>query len=214
MGGSSVGFTVRHVDAVRQARALQFHLQHATKFLWPRTEEQFRKLVEDACLFAAYADDGDICAIAYLATSEHSDTYELGGIFATPACRGKGVADALVKVALAVVLAMDTPPPGAEIIAHVHKDNPDPRKLLRRNGFEHNGREERVPDHIAPPLMPRDPVDNCAVGHVFELDCASLHGVADWLSAGCGGFCVEVGPIADTLDDVVEVLRWLADGRP
>jgi GNAT superfamily N-acetyltransferase len=203
-----LSLTIAHAKAADRAEAFAFHHQNAGEFLWPRTPEQFRELVDARQLFIL-RDVGEVAGLCYVKPDEDAAQWEFGGIFVHPALRGRGAAGALGRVAISAAYQLDEP---NELIAHVHEANPDPRGLLvNQLGFVATGEQEGPPPEMAPQSMRRNE-EGLVVGDVFRFERAELAGFADWFEAFDGTLAGRGGvrtPLALT-DDLFEDLGALA----
>jgi hypothetical protein len=92
--------------------------------------------------------------------------WELGGLSISPTVQDLGLGTVLGRYALSRTIAEKRPwLSKQEIIAHVHEENPQPRGLLKRVGFEQSDRREEAPDS-APAEMKRNAAGK-VVGDVF-----------------------------------------------
>lgn len=195
-------FLIRIAFEGRQALILEFHRDHLTEYLWPRTLEEFTDLARKECLYEVLETTSgaeQLAGICYICHGNepnppHSERAEFGGIYVTTECRGLGVATALGKVAISNHFVVD--PPRGPLIGHVHEANPLPRGILQNQlGFVLTGQEIPPPEN-APASMARN--DNGdVVADLFEFRRSTLLRFADWIEEFSGS----IGPAAaSTLD--------------
>ena len=217
MGENLPRFTVRHASSAALREIHAFHVQNLTGFLFPRTEADFTKLIEDDALFEAVDDNGGRVAMCYIKPSDSdANTLEFGGVFVATTCRGTGVADALGIVAITSQLINFTSG-GVRLMAHVHELNSDPLKLMKRLGFERNG-EETVPKEHVPNGVKLNK-EGLLIGHVYDFQIKTCRTFADWLERFSGGLegpvraqaVIDVPFYRDSRSDALEALRGIAD---
>ncbi len=179
-------FVIRMAREDDTARVLQFHQEHLTPHLWPRTFAEFTKLAEDESLFQALDQTGGdetLVGLCYVMRAHEPGAVsvprdEFGGVYVADDCRKLGLASVLGTVALSNHFVWD-PPPG-RLVAHVHRDNPLPRRMLETQlGFVRAGVEVTA---AAPGGMERD-AGGGIVGDLYEFDRRALLHFADWLES-------------------------------
>jgi GNAT superfamily N-acetyltransferase len=183
-------FRIRVLREECVTEALEFHKQHLTKHLWPRTLEEFKDLVASESLHEVRETTGGserLVGICYVASGTWPETgearFEFGGIFVTDDRRGRGVASALGKAALSSHFYWNSKP--VSLIAHVHEFNEKPRGVLQNHlGFVHIGEEIPPADVVPEGLEKNDKGD--VVGHLFEFQRKQLVKFADWLAGFSG----------------------------
>ena len=167
----------------------EFHYNNINEYLWPKTEEQFRKISIDGCLLTSQIicrstnKIGALCYIDATNSPDGAQRWELGGIYVSETFRKYGIASALCRVAIITAFADDFKRKKIPLIAHVHEFNKAPRKMLKRLGFFRNGQE--IPPVTPPPNMRRNSKGE-VVGHLFEYDYARISELADWLDSFSG----------------------------
>ena len=197
----------RVVQKADAERVLEFHADHITEYLWPRTLDEFEQFARDECLFEVVRVSGEAqerVGICYVKQDVEEDNTtprrEFGGVYVLGQFRRSGVASALGKVAISNHFVWEPLRDGERMVGHVHEENMEPRGFLTNQlGFRLVGREI-PPAHLAPPNMKRNK-DGQVVGDLFEFDRLRLASFADWLE----GFSGEVegpsgAPIATSID--------------
>jgi ribosomal protein S18 acetylase RimI-like enzyme len=160
-------FVFRQIPSTAAKEAFAFHVAFPTKgFIWLRSEAELQRYSNDGEVFAVWhAGSAEIVGICYVTLDGDRNRWELGGLSVSSKVQDLGLGTVLARYALARTIAEKSPSLSKqEVIAHVHEDNPDPRSLLRRVGFEQNGQEE------APEWAPIEMKRNAAgkvVGDVF-----------------------------------------------
>lgn len=160
-------FIFCQIPSTAAKEAFNFHMAFPTKgYIWPRTEADMERYSNDGELFAVrHKGSYEIVGICYVTLDTDRNRWELGGLSVSAIVQDLGLGTVLGRYALARTIAEKAPwLSKQEIIAHVHEENQDPRSLLKRVGFEQNGREE-APD-TAPDEMKRNAAGK-VVGDVF-----------------------------------------------
>jgi hypothetical protein len=181
-------FVIRLASAERASIILKFHTAHVGEYLWPRTLDEIKKMIEDECLYElveSHQVGVKLVGICYIAHAEEPNSTvsrrEFGGIFLLEKYRGKtlGLAKFFGMAAISEHFIWDNS--GERMIAHVHEENALPRRLLTQNlGFNEIGKET-PPRHIVPKNM-RKNKDGDVVGDLFEFQREKLADFATWLS--------------------------------
>lgn len=100
--------------------------------LFPRRDHIFRKIVADGHVWSARDERGDYVGLAYAHLDDQQSTWELGGLMVVKSQQGKGLGSVLMRLTLGHLLFEETPlAQGQKIIAHVLKDNADPRRIIQ-----------------------------------------------------------------------------------
>ena len=160
----------------------QFHMENVGEFLYPRSVEQFRRLTEEFSILVAL-DDQAIVGICYVTEDESANRWEFGGVTVLPSQRGSGIASALGTLAIANTFLQHGVAVRA-LIAHVHVDNPDPRRLLQEHlGFLPTNKVECMEAHEAPSNMRRDATGKVC-GDVFAFGRSFLNTFANHIESG------------------------------
>ena len=220
-------FRIAKVDSVAAPQAYQFHaaVSASDPHIWPRTDAQIQEYVQDRCLFGAWREStgelvGIVCAI--LDESATPAQYEVGGLTVARTYRGRGIASVLVRFAVAHTMAFERPwkatrKPKFAVVAHVHKENPDPRGVLDRIGFVHS-KAMFIPGDVAPPSMKRDSAGNVS-GDELKFTAHALENLSRWFNQEFTGHLrggdevvFDVGEA--TLADLQAVLRSTSGESP
>lgn len=150
-----------HAEPADAEHIFQWHrgFAAANYMLFPRSREQYERLVDDGRIFYAI-EDGYYVGLCYYNwddSEEHNKFWEVGGLMVDTRARGKGIGSALVRVTLASLLFNEDPLARHEnIISHVHSRNPDPRRVAEEQlGFTHRG-PIYVPKELVPGLPAED----------------------------------------------------------
>jgi RimJ/RimL family protein N-acetyltransferase len=179
MDGAPDSFVFFQVPSYLAAQAFAFHQsQSGNEHIWPRTKEQIRTYAEEGELFGVRrASSGEFVALCY--STFDGNEWEVGGLTTSNAARGLHLATFLVRFALAHTIAWNSPwKGGKEIIAHVHDENPAPRRLLLLLGFEFAKKVE-VPGDKAPLSMKRNAAGNLS-GDQFRFPPSAVEGLLNW----------------------------------
>ncbi|MGE0528180.1 MAG: hypothetical protein AB7G93_05870 [Bdellovibrionales bacterium] len=181
-------------------------------------------MIEDECLYELvepYQVGVKLVGICYIAhgtdPQSNNSRREFGGIFLLEKYRGGkkfGLAKVLGMAAICEHFIWDSS--GERMIAHVHEENPLPRRLLTQDlGFKQVG-QEIPPAEIVPKNMKKNK-DGKVVGHLFEFQRGKLADFADWLSSFKGKVNTEVKStikleltIAKKRKETVKALRRLS----
>lgn len=162
--------------------AYRFHksVAESNPHIWPRSEEQVKRFIDDGSLFGAWSGD-KLIALCYAAFSKEENVWEIGGLTVDPEVRAQGIGTVLVRFTLAHTLVYTQPwANGQQIISHVHEDNDKPRGILDKIGFKYS-RQVAVLDHEAPPSMKRNS-EGKVIGHEFEFTSDGLKVLAEWFN--------------------------------
>lgn len=176
---------VSKVPMAASTEAFGFLSRVASKnpHIWPRSMEEIRAYCDDGCLFGAWLDS-EMVALCYAA--EDGSEFEIGGLAVDAAIRDIGLGTFLVRMALVQTIAYERPwKNGYTIIAHVHRDNQDPRNLLARLGFVFV-RTVHVPAANAPTSMARN-ADGTITGDLFHFSVEGLRELERWLTKEFNG---------------------------
>ena len=176
-------YTFGHVRSAQAGNAFAFHQRIACSnhHIWPRTPDEIRKYAENGQLFgAAVTATSQFVALCYMAFDDHAKELELGGLVTDPELKGLGLGTFLARFALAYTLGFQRPwNYGQAVIAHVHEENDEPRRILERLGFEFSSTVV-VPDNKAPRSM-RKNEEGKVIGHKFMLQRSATDALIDWL---------------------------------
>lgn len=209
--------------ADREESILEFHKKHLTEYLWPRTLDEFKELIEDQCLYEVIEKTGgrnELIGICYIKSGMEPGTTierdEFGGIYILPEYNGFGLASALGILAISQHYVYSTP--SGRMIAHVHESNTLPRGLLKNQlGFSMVG-QEIPPTDAVPPSMARNSKGE-VVGDLFQFNQHKLSDFAQWLEdfdgTISGKTCVKSDLLIDMaiskfMDNAIKSLRDLA----
>src|SRR5260370_17564182 len=126
-------------------------------------------------------DSGEFVGLCYGDLDKDSPEWEIGGLTITEAVQRLGLGSVLARFALAHTIANQRPwNYGQEIIAHVHEENPKPRKLLNELGFEFVKKEE-LSGATAPASMKRNGAGN-VVGDKFQFVRERVRDLSGWFN--------------------------------
>src|ERR1019366_5563735 len=106
-------------------RAHQWHLGFAAanQSILPRTEAQFRGLIEEGYVWSA-SEQRNYAGLAYCCPNQEATEWELGGLMVAVRETGLGIAAILARLALINVLVKENPlGRGERVIAHVLASN-------------------------------------------------------------------------------------------
>lgn len=160
----------------------QFHEKNVTEFMWPRTIDELKEMVEKQCLYQVLkVKDGQIskAGICYIKdVQDEKDNIEFGGIYINEDDRGYGIGAALGIICISNHLVLDYTSNDVKIIAHVHEENESPLRLLTDDlGFK---KVRTVELGIEPPESMRRNKDGKVVGIVFEFDKKTIKDFINW----------------------------------
>lgn len=197
--------TICHAKQEHRDAAHAFHVEHAGEHLWARSVEHFQELIDGRNLFIVRSADA-VHGLCYVVFDEEES--EFGGVYLDDALRGKGIAAALGRTAIASLYISASP---HSLIAHVHEENDLPRDLLQRLGFE------ATPCQIvAPPDAPLSMARNErgeVRGDVFRFRRSALAEFVDWFEAYSGTLPTSAGPESVKVNIHAEIWhqqqRWL-----
>lgn len=212
-------FSFFQVPSAQSGEAFAFHktVASANPHIWPRVEAEFRRFTEQGSLFAVRRSNShQMVGLCYIVPDEGEKEWELGGLVVAKDCQRFGIGTLLVRFAMAYALAFDVPRddnPAIRLIAYVHEDNLEPRKLLTNLGFEYAEPIE-VPAKDAPASMKRNSAGNL-VGHKFRFTSKGLDQLSTWLddfrgSIGSTGAVATLDLGAVTPDSLREAISDLA----
>lgn len=175
---SALVFFKLPTEAADLAIAFHYPIAKANPHLRLRSNEEIQNFATAGELFGVRsAATGKLLALCY-ATLIDSTEYEVGGLAVLPEVQRLGVAGVLVRLALAYVIANEPPwPRGRKIVAFVHVDNPDPRKLVVRLGFQYLGRFELKGSGTS--TMKQNP-QGAVIGDKFEFPRAAVKPLLAW----------------------------------
>jgi ribosomal protein S18 acetylase RimI-like enzyme len=134
-------FILFQVPPDSASSAFSFYISKTDSHVWPRTKDELSKFAEKGELIGVRrASSGEPVGLCYATFEEHSNEYEIGGLTVSPEVHGLGLGAALVRFAIAHVIAYERPCLyGRKIVAHVHEANNNGRNLTTRIGFEYVG---------------------------------------------------------------------------
>ncbi len=174
------GFIFIQVQSSLAVEAYLFHKsQSSNEHIWPRTETQIHEYAENGELFAVRsASTGEFVGLCY-ATLD-GEEWEIGGLTVPERMRHLHLGTFLTRFALAYTIAMQRPwHYRQKIIAHVHQDNPKPRRLLEQViGFVFAEKVE-IPGELAPAPMKRNEAGNLC-GDKFIFPPSAVKGLLTW----------------------------------
>jgi len=123
-----VGLTFEIVDPSRGLEAFNWFAA-ANNHLFPRTWDQYSTLAEQGRIICARENNGNFVGLSYF-NLEH-DEWEIGGVMVSRNYLGLGIGSILMRLTLGHILFEENPlDAGETIIAHVHSENNDPRKII------------------------------------------------------------------------------------
>lgn len=161
-------------------RAHQWHLGFAAanQSILPRTEAQFRRLIEEGYVWNA-SEQRNYAGLAYCCPNNEVTEWELGGLMVATREARQGIAATLARLALINVLVKENPlRRGEKVIAHVLASNSEPRDLIERALRFQFVRRDSYPSKDLPGL----PVNTQGMveGDLFTMTNDSLRALADW----------------------------------
>jgi GNAT superfamily N-acetyltransferase len=212
MRGVPTVYRFTPIEASHAPAAYDFHTRCADRgeFVWVRPPQTIRSLAEDGCLFGVWSD-ATLFGLAY--ANLRNGMWEIGGLTVEQSLRHLGIGAILLRFTLALTTVNENTGFETPIIAHVHKLNGAPRKLLRTLGFVEAGEFSVDPKH-APPNFPTDEHGRI-VGDTFRFSDGGLLLLRAWIDSFDGslsnGDRCEMIPGKANIADVREALRDIAD---
>jgi GNAT superfamily N-acetyltransferase len=216
-GPTRRSITIQRAREVHRDQAHAFHRQHNEDgLLWPREARFFHELISEQELFLVF-EEAVVVGICYY-TRREDGRWEIGGLYVEEPLRRCGVAHALASVAIATLFVTSRSDTPLDLIALVHEQNDDPRRLLGE-AFEETDETEVDTN---PPVGINTNKNGEAVGNVFGFRTSALNNIADWLDRFSGGLQgksgdeVQLTIDADVWKDratLVPELRKLARGQ-
>ncbi len=176
--------TITHAAKEQVGSVYQFHTLIAKKgFVLGRDETFIAKLIDDSTMFIVTDDTtGKIVGLCYTMYDESGSRWEVGGLYVVDEFQELGVAAALGRVAVATLFIVeseliDEPSEDGrlKLIAHVHRDNDDPIKLLLKSFYESG-----VEEFENPPQELRKDVDGKVYARLFTFCQGTLTALAGW----------------------------------
>lgn len=172
------------VDPDSADSAFKWHREFAEqdKSVFPRSNVDFRRFVNNGTAWVALDASGAIVGLAY--ASDGSGDWEIGGLAVTVEARRNGIGLVLAFVTLGHLVFEEDPladePPGPfRVIAHVLETNPRPRAIIEDYLRFRLAKSITVPRDQFPGLPAGD--DGLIHGDEFELQVPeTLHALADW----------------------------------
>lgn len=196
----------------------KFYEDAPSEHLYPRTTNELADIACSGCLFGVRRAN-EIVAACYVKWDDPDrGVREFGGVRLAPELQGKGVAQALGRLAIGVSLVQGKP---AQLLANVHKENMAPNKLLATLGFSLLiGRTATLPpEAVRAPMKPTEP-DGSVEGRVYEFDFSRCRGIGEWMQSWDRridkrlvfvDFGESVGEPIPYLQDVGTELKQMAD---
>jgi RimJ/RimL family protein N-acetyltransferase len=126
-----VTITFALVDPAYGLQAYNWHrgFAAANPYLLPRPRAAYQQLAKEGRIWCARNTDDDFVGLSYF--SLDGKAWEIGGVMVNHTERGKGIGTTLAHLTLAHVLFAEDPLANSErVIAHVHKQNPEPRPIF------------------------------------------------------------------------------------
>lgn len=188
--GAMPNLVFKQVLSELAPEAHNFHKGKLTEYLFPRSEEDFRRLADDESLYAAFDTDADNKMIGVALVDEATELdgktrrWEFGGVFVEEEYRQYGVGTALGVISISNHLVWNATGDEARLISHVHEFNPLPRRMMTEHlGFVQDG-EESPP--FEPPASMKRNADGKVVGHLFVFQNHELARFADFIERWYG----------------------------
>lgn len=180
MGGVQTVYSFTPIEASHAPAAYDFHTRCADRgeFVWIRPPQSIRSLAEDGCLFGVWCD-AKLVGLSY--ANLHKGTWEIGGLTVDQSLRHLGIGAILLRFTVALTVVNENAAFEDPIIAHVHRLNRAPRKLLRTLGFVEAG-EFIVDPHEAPPNFPTDEQGRI-IGDTFRFSDRGLLLLSAWIDS-------------------------------
>lgn len=195
MNGGRTTWKIRRVLRAEADEAFRFHeaIAGSDEHIWPRTRDQVNNYAGKGYLFWARRSDtlaiGGLCyAVPDAEISEDGEDaegpkisqWEVGGLTVESGLQKQGIGTALAVYALAHTLVFQEPwKYGQTVIAHVHSENSDPRRLVAMFKMKNVGRIE-VPGDIAPKSMARNAAGKVE-GDEYELTADGVEVAIEWI---------------------------------
>jgi len=159
----------------------------ANDSLFPRSRDDFEQLVMEGSVWAARATAGDYLALSYASFDEVKKECEIGGLMVATQARGKGLGLLMMRLPLIHALLEEDmlADPEVRIVAHVLRDNSNPRNIIEHHLAFAHARSVAIPKEALPGL--RADADGFIRGDEFELvRPTSLVALASWASSWDG----------------------------
>jgi ribosomal protein S18 acetylase RimI-like enzyme len=222
MSQASRNLRVAIVPAERVDLVHSTHLLNLGEHLFPRTRDDFARLVEEQELFELVDDDAGadavpvgLCYVRESPDDEHE--FEFGGVYLAQQFRGRGLSEILGRCAISTQFIITAPRPEDRLVAHVHVENANPLKLLRKLGFADSQKTIQLPRAIIPANMKRD-ANGDVFGHEFHFNFTKLseHAIAIEAAidqtSGAPEVSIDVPVFVEDRDASMEALRAIAAG--
>lgn len=144
--------------------------QHIRKL----SREDVGKLIGAGVLWIAREQEGRLVGCCYVRVPESTETdmppAEYGGAFVRKEHRGRGIGEALARLAIAHFMWDNDPESLPALIAHVHVENAKPRTVLEKLGFRQDKRV-KVPEGVPGfEHMPKAQEDGLVHGDEFAFE--------------------------------------------
>jgi hypothetical protein len=187
---NTTGYIVRVAKETDAAAIHSFAFSNPDNNVRKRSLEEVRQIIRERTLHIATLrpEDAPVVAVCYvdLSRSEAPREWELGGAHVAEAHRRGGLFRILASTAIINHYLNNQPKDGSheQIIAHVVRENPKPRRTLERLGFETREADQRYRPTEIPGLehMPTD-----AGGYIY----------ADTLALPRSAICQLIRELAD-----------------
>jgi RimJ/RimL family protein N-acetyltransferase len=214
-GPALTPITITQVPPNETASAFLFHKRFTAgnPYIWARTEADFEKYAGQGALFAARdSDTQEVLGLCYIATNDDETVWEFGGLMVSPRLRKTGIANILARFAIAYSIAFDSVILENRFVAHVHEENQDPRHLLEKLGFVHDGRILAPPN--APTSMKRNEQGE-VWGDEFHFSTEGIKKICRWLNEEFTGSLANGAPVvfnlqAGTFEEIKDALSGAA----
>jgi len=209
-------FLLSKIPSSAAAEAFLFHLAVSASdpHIWPRTDDEIQQYAESGYLFGIrQMDTGKFVGLVYAILDVGAATWEVGGLAVAESSQGLGIGTLLMRFALAHTIVYEQPwQNGQELITHVHEANMDPRRILKRLGFEFS-KQIQVPEGLAPKSMQRNEAGN-VVGDEFQFTHVGIQRLSEWFNEqfdgtlGSATLAFDLGPLS--IENLKEALREMA----
>jgi ribosomal protein S18 acetylase RimI-like enzyme len=180
MDDASGSFIFFQVSSPYASDAFKFHQSSTSnEHIWPRTETEIEMYCETGQLFGVRTATGEFVGLCYVTLVDAEREWELGGLAVSQNVQRLHVGSILIRFALAHTIAYQRPWRYKQtIIANVHEDNPKPRNLMKRIGFQFVKRVEVLAEK-APTTMKRN-AEGKLCGDKFEFPEKAVVQLHEW----------------------------------
>lgn len=152
--------------------------ENPEKHIRKLSREEVSKLIADGVLWIARDQEGRLVGCCYvkvpLSTETEAPPAEYGGAFVRGEQRGRGIGEALARLAIAHFMWDNDPESLPRLLAHVHAENEKPRTVLGKLGFRHDKRIQ-VPEGVPGfEHMPKAKEDGLVHGDEFVFEAKKI----------------------------------------